>query len=275
MRLPSLASIAPRRARAARHRPNSLPAAPRRLTCSRPGFCSAGFSDIAIWSSDDGARLASFDCGHLEAIGLRWSPAAGLLAGGTSLGGVNFFRVGEDAAGGSVSISLASTVASRSASLVHCVAFSADGTRCAAGHADGSVTLIDTETLAITHTLEPHAMPVRAIEFTSSGDALVTGSEDGRVGLTGTSAAAGSAAGQTATLSGHLGFVTGVAAAPGRARFASSSADKTVKLWDIGNADAVQTLATHNDRVNALAWSGDGTKLASVSDSGTLVVTGF
>jgi WD40 repeat protein len=60
--------------------------------------------------------------------------------------------------------------------------------------------------------------------------------------------------------------VTGVAFAPDGKMVATSSYDKTVKIWDLATGNAIATLVGHPGEVHAVAFSPDGRMLASVSN---------
>jgi WD repeat-containing protein 61 len=45
-----------------------------------------------------------------------------------------------------------------------------------------------------------------------------------------------------------------------------------VKLWELSSRSLVQTIAEHTDQVWSCAFSGDGTRLATVGDDKQLVV---
>jgi WD40 repeat protein len=145
---------------------------------------------------------------------------------------------------------------------------------------------------------------VRALAFLPDGRALATAADDGRIALWDVSALEGVVGGSgdggasvalppLAALSGHVGPIAALAAAPDRPILASGGADRTVRVWDARRRDALATLeATHPERITALAWapaaaggagggaggggggggSTAGPRLASVSDAGTLAI---
>lgn len=51
------------------------------------------------------------------------------------------------------------------------------------------------------------------------------------------------------TLSGHASWVLGVAFAPDGQKFASSSADHTVKIWQLGGRQCLHTFNEHSEQV--------------------------
>ena len=74
----------------------------------------------------------------------------------------------------------------------------------------------------------------------------------------------------TNTLEGHTNEVTAVAFSPDGKTLASSSRDKTIKLWNIARGEEIGTLNGHVNEVNAIAFSPDGETLASGSYDGTI-----
>jgi WD40 repeat protein/tRNA A-37 threonylcarbamoyl transferase component Bud32 len=65
------------------------------------------------------------------------------------------------------------------------------------------------------------------------------------------------------TLKGHTNLVSSVAFSPDGTRLASASADRTVKLWDVGTGQEIRTLKGHTQAVSSVAFSPDGHRLAS------------
>jgi WD40 repeat protein len=66
-------------------------------------------------------------------------------------------------------------------------------------------------------------------------------------------------------LRGHTGAVSGLAFSPDGQRFASASADQTVKVWGVTKAQALHTLRGHTAAVTGVAFSPDGKRVASAS----------
>ncbi len=77
-----------------------------------------------------------------------------------------------------------------------------------------------------------------------------------------------------ATLSGHTSWVLSVSYSPSSNgdRVVSSSADHTVKVWDVSaNAkQCVHTFTDHADQVWGVCYNPDGDKVASVAEDKTI-----
>jgi len=83
------------------------------------------------------------------------------------------------------------------------------------------------------------------------------------------------------TYHGHSDRVRAVVWSPDGSRIASASDDQTVQVWDaerppgmlqLRNPLAVNAYRGHSDRVNAVAWSSDGKRIASASHDQTVQV---
>ena len=71
------------------------------------------------------------------------------------------------------------------------------------------------------------------------------------------------------TLTGHAGWVRGVAFSPDGALLATASTDKTARLWDPATGECVRTLTGHATGLRGVAFSPDGRLLATASTGRT------
>jgi WD40 repeat protein len=74
------------------------------------------------------------------------------------------------------------------------------------------------------------------------------------------------------TLEGHDGSVRSVVFSVDGQRLASSSNDKTVKIWDSHSGECLKTLEGHDGWVRSVVFSADGQRLASSSGDNTVKV---
>jgi WD40 repeat protein len=146
------------------------------------------------------------------------------------------------------------------------VAWSLDGDHLAAGSKDGSIRLVEglkhTPKVQVFQAHESSIYGVRSVAWSPKGDRLasvgdghlikiwnpVLGAELVRIKLSGTARA--------------------VAWSPGGKLLASASSasgSRLVMAWDAETGQMLSTMRGHNDNVDAVVWSPDGTRLASAS----------
>jgi WD40 repeat protein len=71
-------------------------------------------------------------------------------------------------------------------------------------------------------------------------------------------------------LTGHSASVSFVTFSPDGNTLASASADKTIKLWNLGTGEQILTFKGHSDWVRSIAFSPDGNTLASAGYDKTI-----
>ncbi len=152
------------------------------------------------------------------------------------------------------------------------VVFSPDGRRLATAGWDRTVRLWDAETGASLLTLTGHTSAVGAVVFSPDGQRLATGSLDN------TARVWDAESGELMyRLAGHEDWVWDVAFTRD-SLVATASRDGTARVWDL-NAPAgdrlLYTLRDHIGWVLGVAYSDDGTRLATVSADGTARVYAF
>jgi len=74
------------------------------------------------------------------------------------------------------------------------------------------------------------------------------------------------------TLKAHSGWVTGVAFSPDGQRLASGSWDRTLKFWQVGSGEQLNSVVSQMKEVQSLAFSRDGHWLATENSSNTVTL---
>lgn len=128
------------------------------------------------------------------------------------------------------------------------------------------------------HRLLHHAgSAVRALSFTPDGSLLISGCDGGHIYIHDTSSLHqnGSIRLVAAILQAHRGYILSLSVLPDSKRFLTSSADRTVKIWDAGkpNNGPLHTFdGGHEDMIWNVSCASDGQRCASCSDDGYIQI---
>src|SRR5581483_6749777 len=142
---------------------------------------------------------------------------------------------------------------------VRCVAFGPDG-RLASGGMDSRVRFWDLATGRQLLCLEEHKGPVTTLAFSPDGSQFASGGEDETIRIRDT---------RSGKLDCELRERTRIQSISfgGRERLASVSMDHNVKVWDTKTGHQLVTLREEENKVSVVAFSLDGSWLASGSSS--------
>jgi hypothetical protein len=156
---------------------------------------------------------------------------------------------------------------------VGAVAFSPDGTILASGDAQGIVRVWNITESTVIQQLPPQSGAIRSLSFSPDGRLIASGSTDGTTqvwDLRSDSLAAGfvnttddAVLALAFSLDGSLLATTG-----GNPNAATR--DNSVRLWDIAGLAVAGGLLGHDTTVGSVAFSPDGTRIATLSEDGTL-----
>jgi len=105
---------------------------------------------------------------------------------------------------------------------------------------------------------------IKSAVFSPDGSRLAAGCDDGAVVVFNLST------NMAAKFRGHTSTVTSVAFDAAGERLASSSADRTVRVWEVSSGAQLQAFKGHTFPALAVAFSPDGTQLASAGEDGTV-----
>jgi WD40 repeat protein/serine/threonine protein kinase/Flp pilus assembly protein TadD len=141
---------------------------------------------------------------------------------------------------------------------VRCVAFGAADKLLASGSYDGTVKLWDPDTGEVRHTLTGYKGRIESVAISPDGRWVAAVGDGPTVSVW--DATSGQ---KIQTLTGH-----GIAFSPDSRRLASAGGDRTVKLWDTETWQELRTLEGFKQGVFTMAFSPDGSLLATAEGHG-------
>jgi WD40 repeat protein len=150
------------------------------------------------------------------------------------------------------------------------LALSPDGRMLATGHVDGSVQVLDLETLAPRFPpLLGHEFNITALEFSPDGSQILSGSADATVRRW--NAVKGALIGSP--VEGHRGAVLTIAFDRSGGVFATGSTDDTIRVWNASTGtQRGPDLRGHSDSVVSLWFDSNENHMVSSSKDGTVRV---
>ena len=147
-------------------------------------------------------------------------------------------------------------------SWVTSVTYSPDGEILAAGYADNSIQLWNSDGSLLV-ALTDHKDSVNSVSFSPDGEILASASSDNTIKLW-------SRDGKLLiTLTGHIHGVNSVSFSPDGQTLVTGSNDNTIKLWSRGGKLLVSFIE-HSRSINSVRFSPEGDTIASASDDGTV-----
>jgi len=222
------------------------------LSPTEPILASAIGNTIKLWDLDTLQPLRTLT-GHLDIIpAIVISPDGNLLISGSADKAITFWEIATGRRLANLPLH-ADTVLALAVSPVEKLL--------ASSSFYDPITLWDMALAHKRHGLLGHSARIDALAFSPDGTVLASGSGDMTIKLWDTNTGA-----EIRTLAGHAHQISSLAFSPDGNTLASASWDGTVKLWNLKTRRQGRMLEV-SGRVNGVAWSADGKKLAIASDS--------
>lgn len=219
-------------------------------------------SQVKVWDLSNGKKLRDIDTSPVETYAAAIHPDGERLAVTSNTGGLVLYnlKTGEQLQSFSLSES----------AYTFCVAISPDGNLAACGSwtsKKGLLTIFDLTNNVVIHSLEAHAMPIRAVAFSQNSQQVFTGSDDKHVKIYDIQP---SSLSLISSVSGHASWVLDIACSLDSKYFATASCDNTVRVWDM-SGKCLHIFNNQTDQVWALAWNADN-QLAAVSADKSVII---
>jgi len=223
------------------------------------------FSPPVVGATQLGGTIYTYH-GHSDRVrAVAWSPDGSCIA---SAGADQTLQIWDISTGNHICTCLGH------ADAVSALAWSPDGRRIASASNDKTVQVWDADNGQKIFAYTSHSDWVNAVGWSPDGKRIASAGIDKTVHIW--DATTGR---HIYTYRGHSDWVRAVAWSPDGSHIASASDDQAVHVWDaerppgmlqLRNPLAVNAYRGHSDRVNAVAWSPDGKRIASASHDQTV-----
>ena len=152
---------------------------------------------------------------------------------------------------------------------VYCAVFRPDGRQLVTGSGDGMITTWDCSTGQMVRQVRRHADAVYSLAITRDGQRIASVGGNGDGGDTMCRLWNAETLEMTAEWQGHTMPVYGVAFSPDGSMLATTSRDKTVRLWNVASGSH-RVMQGHTSDVYRCGFSPDGRWLATASQDATV-----
>ncbi len=146
---------------------------------------------------------------------------------------------------------------------VESVAFSPDGIQLLIG-SSGSAKLWNVETGSAVRTFIDNTRRVFAVDFSPTGNVVLTGSDDNRVRLWNKDDGT-----QILTITGHSSAINAAVYASTGNSMLTGNSDNYARIWDLNSNKVLRTLEVHTGDVTTVAFSEDSSKVLTGSTDDT------
>ena len=230
----------------------------------------AGLDDgsLFLFNADTGEIVNSLRGGEAGVEALAWQTADDsghqLLATGFNDGNMIISAIGQEP----FTVEVVGDL-DRSQTGVTVMAFSPNRRILVTGNRSGIIQFWDTDTMTYLGALEGHRArsPVRSLRWSSGGDYLYSGADDGNVivwDIAGLEV--------SEVIEAHPEDVLAVGLSPDDLTLSSIGVDGSVKFWSSGDGGGVGAVPSEAGELTAAAISGDGGTFATVGESGEIQI---
>jgi WD40 repeat protein/tRNA A-37 threonylcarbamoyl transferase component Bud32 len=226
---------------------------------------------IRLWNATNGQHIQTYR-GHSGRVNaLAWSPDSSRFISASDDGSMLIWNT--------TSKNPLFTFSEHTGKVI-AVAWSPDGSRIASAGINKVVLVWEVATGRILFTFNKHSYDVTTLAWSPSGTSIASGSDDCTIqvweplkdGYTNFFTSLFAPQRRIYTYSRHHHKVTAVAWSPDGRRIASTSADRTMQVWDVGTGKLGFIYHNSSASMNAVAWSSDGHYLAAASNDKTVHV---